>query len=129
MRQAVAVIIPNPQSPHLVLSVSRKDNLQDYGLPGGKVDPGEDLRESAVREVFEETGLIIDPNSLTEIFAQVCKGKTDYHVTTFLTQFPKDGKVIQQDGEGFICWQTWDYLEQGSFGAYNKQLRKYFQPF
>ncbi|WTA94867.1 NUDIX hydrolase (plasmid) [Streptomyces cyaneofuscatus] len=29
--------------------------------PGGKVDPGETPREAAVREVFEETGLAVEP--------------------------------------------------------------------
>lgn len=32
-----------------------------WELPGGKVDLGESVAEAAAREVFEETGLIIEP--------------------------------------------------------------------
>ena len=43
-----------------VLSVSRKNDLHDLGLPGGKVDPGETPREALARESFEETGFILE---------------------------------------------------------------------
>lgn len=39
--------------------VSRKNNQLDYGLIGGKIDDGETSYEALVREVNEETGLIV----------------------------------------------------------------------
>lgn len=36
----------------------------EYGLPSGKVEPGETLLEGACREVAEETGLVIEPSQL-----------------------------------------------------------------
>lgn len=58
-----------------ILMVSRK-NSRDFGLPGGKVDPGEDLFEACIREVFEETGLDINNNDmfLKPIYAQFVEG-------------------------------------------------------
>jgi len=41
----------------LILAVSRKNNPNDFGLPGGKVDPGETSDQALVREILEETGL------------------------------------------------------------------------
>lgn len=34
-------------------------------MPGGHIDPGEDARRVAAREISEETGLIVPTNSLT----------------------------------------------------------------
>ena len=42
-----------------ILAVSRKDDPNDFGLPGGKLDPGETFTAGAIREVREETGLHI----------------------------------------------------------------------
>lgn len=36
-----------------------------WWLPGGGTEPGEDARATAVRELYEETGLQIDPTALT----------------------------------------------------------------
>jgi 8-oxo-dGTP pyrophosphatase MutT (NUDIX family) len=39
-----------------------------WGTIGGALDPGETLQEAAVRELYEETGLVADPASLTRPF-------------------------------------------------------------
>jgi 8-oxo-dGTP pyrophosphatase MutT (NUDIX family) len=42
----------------LILSVPRRNNPNDFGLPGGKVEEGESEVDAAARELFEETGLV-----------------------------------------------------------------------
>lgn len=50
----------------LVLNV-RKRGTESFMLPGGKPEPGEPARDTAVREVAEELGLELDPATLTEL--------------------------------------------------------------
>src|SRR5260221_13705829 len=47
-----------------VLAVSRKDNPNDFGFPGGKSEENEMTTETSIRELIEETGLY--PTSLSD---------------------------------------------------------------
>lgn len=102
MKQAVCVLIPVPLNLHtsrfdtnqqlvtvkykgpLYLVVSRRDDDLHWGLPGGKVDPGETLLQAIVRETREETSFVMDEADLTPIYEGVCEGEVFYNVTTFL---------------------------------------------
>jgi 8-oxo-dGTP pyrophosphatase MutT (NUDIX family) len=44
--------------------------VEYYVTPGGGLEPGESLAEGAAREVFEETGLRVDPGALGSIVAE-----------------------------------------------------------
>ncbi|MEU5154583.1 NUDIX domain-containing protein [Glycomyces sp. NPDC021274] len=44
--------------------------VEYYVTPGGGLEPGETLAEGAAREVFEETGLRIDPGVLGPVVAE-----------------------------------------------------------
>lgn len=48
-----------------VLSLGRHDG--NIGFIGGKVDPGESLISALLREVLEETGLVIDASLITPL--------------------------------------------------------------
>ena len=67
-----------------ILLVERgKEPLKGYwSLPGGALETGELLAEGLRREVMEETGLIVDPGVVFEIFERRMpdsKGRMEYH--------------------------------------------------
>lgn len=125
MRQAVCALI---RSGELILAVSRKDDPAAFGLPGGKVDPGETPAQAVVRELKEETGL--DFHDIREVFTQVCIGKKDgidYEATTF--EGTASGHIHAEHeslrlGEGVVKWVKPEVLLQGPFADYNQELFK-----
>ena len=56
--------------------------LGEWSIPGGALEVGETLREAAVREALEETGLAVAPLDLLGVFDRVIRddgGKVLYH--------------------------------------------------
>ena len=61
IQTGAAIIIRNENGQILLQERTDRDK---WGLPGGCQDLGEDLRVTAVREAFEETGIKLNPNKI-----------------------------------------------------------------
>jgi 8-oxo-dGTP pyrophosphatase MutT (NUDIX family) len=123
MKKAVCVLIKVGQG---YLAVTRP-NSDQWGLVGGKVDPGETTLQAIVREVKEEVGLTLDPTLLREAFTQVCPGEVDYLTTTFVYPDMNTGELINVKMEagltcGLITEEDLCNIKLSPFAGYNKQL-------
>lgn len=88
-----------------VLSV-RKRGTSRFMLPGGKPEPGETPRETAVREVREEIGTLIDAPSLTPLSTFLAPAANeagrDVEGTIFTCEEPVDPQPAAEIEE--ITW-------------------------
>ncbi|MYR40987.1 NUDIX domain-containing protein [Streptomyces sp. SID5910] len=68
MTLLVAAVIVHDKATNRVVLLQRSENAKFaqgmWDLPVGKSEPGEPITETAVRELYEETGLTVKPDSL-----------------------------------------------------------------
>ncbi|MEU8485036.1 NUDIX domain-containing protein [Streptomyces sp. NPDC048641] len=68
MTLLVAAVIVHDKATNRVVLLQRSENAKfaqgKWDLPVGKSEPGEPITETAVRELFEETGLTVKPEAL-----------------------------------------------------------------
>ena len=122
IKEAACVFVRDQQG--RVLSVSRKGKPKAFGLPGGKVELGETLKEAAIRECKEETGL--DVFDLKQIYYRVSEDDEDYNCTIFSANLKIGGDPISNTMSsvetGVIEWVHPQILFVGPFGDYIRKM-------
>jgi 8-oxo-dGTP diphosphatase len=88
--------------------------LGEWSLPGGVLECGETLREAAVREAREETGLVVETCEMLGVYERVIPGddgriKYHYVLIDFLCR-PLSGDLKAASDAADVRWFTRDEL-------------------
>lgn len=113
----------------LILAVSRKNNLNSFGLAGGKAESKETPEMAAIRETFEETNITVHDCSL--IYERIEPpshiGGESFHVCAYYSC--NWSGELKRSEEGVVKWITEAELtsDAGSFPEYNKNTLNAFK--
>ncbi len=94
-------IIPYPDNKILLIKRNTRPFIGYWALPGGRMDPGETIEQTVIREVKEETGLEVKIVSVVgEYIEKGVKDDIDYEYfpTCFVVE-PVGGELKKQDSE------------------------------
>jgi 8-oxo-dGTP pyrophosphatase MutT (NUDIX family) len=87
------------------LLICHVTNSRHWDIPKGKVDPGETFLDAAVRELQEETGLLVNPNALMDLGIFAFKKDKDLSLWLWQVDTMPDPKTC-------ICTSTFDHKGQ-----------------
>src|ERR1700728_668747 len=107
-----AIVIENSR---VVLVKRAHPPLQNqWSIPGGVLEVGELVREAAVREAREETGLIVEPGDLLGVYDRILRNaekRVQYHyvLIDFLCR-RVGGELAAADDAAEVRWFTREEL-------------------
>ncbi len=130
------------ESKHGVLLIKRANPPSQglWAIPGGKVKWGETLQQAAEREIFEETGVIINagpPVYLFELIKQDSNSSAHHYVVIDLIAKYVSGQPQAQDDAHDAAWfdinkldkETVDHNTLQFLRAWQNKQLKMFEPF
>jgi len=126
MRNAAVMLIIKDG---LILSVSRRNDKNKWGLPGGKQEADETPEQAAIRETFEETGVKVSKCEFIFLRDEprVSPEGEDFHAYCF---YATEWEGIPQNSEeGEVTW-LWEYdliHDKGAFPDYNRRTLEVFK--
>ena len=106
---AASAVILDSAGRFLLVQRANPPEEGHWTLPGGRVDPGETLEQTAIREVYEETGVIVRIiKELGQLNVPEGKGGT-YEIHDFLAEWI-GGEPVAGDDATNVGWFRPDEL-------------------
>lgn len=95
----------------LLLKRNRAPHISLWSAPGGKVEQGESPQETVIREIFEETGLIIEEPVLRALQTSVDIHYPVHWMLYIFVATKFTGELITS-AEGLLQWKSIDSVHE-----------------
>jgi len=99
-----------------------------YTLPGGKVSRKEDIKKTLVRELEEETGIVIEEKNLELVLTQRIKKPLFEMAIHFFYVQDWQGEPVNRELHKFskCAWKTWPLREQKTTASVRKAMNAFY---
>ncbi|GGH76084.1 8-oxo-dGTP diphosphatase [Pullulanibacillus pueri] len=106
----------------------QKPSRHWWVAPGGKMESGESVKDSVIREFREETGLYLKDPTLKGVFTFVIKNgkdiESEWMMFTFFADH-YDGQIFEESAEGRLLWQPTEAIKDLPMAEGDRHLLDY----
>jgi 8-oxo-dGTP diphosphatase len=104
----LAVVIRGEEA--LIVQRAQQPNAGRWGFPGGVLELGESIAEGAMRELFEETGIVAEPAGVLNVHDAVSRdddGRVQFHYVLIAVRGVwRSGEGRPGDDAAAVAWAT-----------------------
>lgn len=97
-----------------------------WGLPGGKMDEGETIEATAIREAKEETNLDIEITGIVGVYSQLGRDPRGRYISVVYTARVIGGE-LKAGSDATEIMQTTDYMDRQLAFDHNEILKDYLK--
>ena len=116
----LAVVLRRDQA--LIVQRAQQPNAGRWGFPGGVLELGETVAEGAMRELFEETGILAKPAGILDVHDAITRdadARVQFHYLLIAVRgIWQSGEGEPADDAAACAWVTRDEIVAGRYPTF-----------
>src|SRR5438477_4970419 len=121
----LAVVLRGEEA--LIVQRAQQPNAGRWGFPGGVLELGETVADGAMRELFEETGVVAEPAGWLNVHDAVSRdteGRVQFHYVLIAVRgIWRSGEGEPADDAAATAWATREDIIAGLYPTFTTLLR------